>query len=139
MKQFFISALLLAGAAHAAEPPPLPCAPPEIPEVSTSNDSVRLVEQRLAAWKKCAEDYQVANPTDASLAQVQSAYDDIIERRNRWVAATNRYNSEQMAGRTRPTLGANGLAAAWETRNVHDMSPRTKPRTKDSDAAEAKQ
>lgn len=132
MKIYLSGAMLFAGAAFANELPPLPCEAPEIPEVSTSSDAVRRVEKGIAVWKQCAAAYQASNPTDAGLAQVQQAYDDIVERRNRWIAATNRYHSTQLAGRTRPSLGANGLAAAWESRNVHDMSPHIKPRDEDS-------
>jgi hypothetical protein len=136
MRILLVGALLFAGAAYAEEPAPFTCESPQIPEVSTSNDAARRVEKRIADWKTCAAEYQASNPTEASLAQVQRAYDEIVERRNKWVAASNRYSSVQAANRTRPTLGTNGLAAAWESRNVHDMSPHIKQRTEDNEAGE---
>ncbi|OEZ59844.1 hypothetical protein [Duganella sp. HH105] len=139
MKALLIGMLWLAGTAAAADAPPpaaFTCESPEIPAVSTSNDAVRRVEKRIAEWKQCALDYQTGDRSEAAAALVQKAYDDIVARRNDWVAATNRYGSIQAAGRTRLSLGANGIAAVWDERNVHDMSRHVK-RADDSDPAAA--
>lgn len=127
MKAWLIGMALLAGTAAAADSPPpaaFNCEAPEIPAVSTSSDAVRRVEKRIAEWKQCALEYQTGDRSEAAAALVQTAYDDIVARRNEWVAATNRYNSSQV--RSGVDFGENGVAAKWNDRNVHDMSTRVK-------------
>jgi hypothetical protein len=126
---------LFAGSAGAAEPAPFACPAPAFPSVSTSNDAIRRVESHVDEWKKCAADYEAAYPGDATHTLVQQTYDGIVEQRNRWLAATQRYASKQAASRTRPATGANGIAGVWDERNTHDMANHIKPRDADTEDA----
>ncbi len=143
MKAWWLATLLMTGGAGAAtdpvQPAPLICEAPEFPAVSTSNEAIRRVESRLAAWQKCAADYQASNPGEAAQQAVQRAYDGIVEHRNQWLAATRRYASKQSASNTRPNTGANGIAAAWDDRNAHDMAPHIKSREPEAAADDTRQ
>src|SRR5476649_1413469 len=98
MKKLLIGSMwfgvAVSGAASAATEAQAPavfnCGQPDIPSVSTSADAVRLVEKRIEEWKQCAYSYQAGERSEAAAAIVQKAYDEVVVRRNDWVAASNR-------------------------------------------------